>query len=355
MTPPRPFSLLLLFSTALAAAGSVAPAPHWWQLPPLPDRHGFACPFAGETRGIAIVAGGANFPERQLWEGGAGAKRWHDRVFVLEPGAESWRLAGRLPRPLGYGVSASTDTGVIIAGGGDAQRHYADVFALDWRDGQLVTRNLPPLPRATALCSGTRVGDTLYVTGGLPDPTSKSPLNDAFALDLRAVEKGWRRLPPVPGPGRHLAVAAALDGALHLFSGVNFEPDGAGGHRTIYLRDAYRLSAGAGKWERLPDLPHAAVAGANPAPTFAGEAYLIGGTDGALFGKPPQEFHQVPRRIQVYDPRKKAWREATQAPMARVAVSTIQLGDRWVLPSGEISAGVRSPEVWSIYWPAPAP
>ena len=340
----------LALSSAVVLAADSAPSLHWWQLPPLPDRHGFACPFAGATRGIAFVAGGANFPEKQLWEGGT--KRWHDRVFVLEPGAETWRLAGRLPRPLGYGVSASTDTGVIIAGGGDAQHHYADVFALDWRDGRLHTRALPALPRAVAFCSGTRVGDTLYVTGGLPDPASKAPLNDAFALDLSAPERGWRRLPPVPGTGRHLAVAAALGGALYLASGVTFEPDGAGGHRTIYLRDAYRFAPAAGKWERLPDLPAAAVAAANPAPTFAGEIYLIGGTDGALFGKPPQEFHQVPRRVQVFDPAKNSWRETTQAPMARVAVSSIELGDRWILPSGEISAGVRSPEVWSISWPA---
>src|SRR5262245_23532811 len=35
----------------------------WTQLPPLPDREGFAGAFAGVTGGALIVAGGANFPD----------------------------------------------------------------------------------------------------------------------------------------------------------------------------------------------------------------------------------------------------------------------------------------------------
>ncbi len=54
----------------------------WTKLPSLPDREGFAGSFAGSHNGALIVAGGANFPGKRPWEGGA--KTWHDSVFVLE-------------------------------------------------------------------------------------------------------------------------------------------------------------------------------------------------------------------------------------------------------------------------------
>ena len=85
----------------------------WSQLPALPDHEGFAAPFAGVSGGALIVAGGANFPGKKPWEGGT--KVWYDKVFVLERNTNQWRVAGRLPRPLGYGVSVTTSNGVISA------------------------------------------------------------------------------------------------------------------------------------------------------------------------------------------------------------------------------------------------
>jgi hypothetical protein len=63
------------------------------------NRHGR---FADEDH----LAGGANFPEKLPWEGGT--KVWHDTVFVLEKPDAAWKVAGKLPRPLGYGASLST-------------------------------------------------------------------------------------------------------------------------------------------------------------------------------------------------------------------------------------------------------
>jgi N-acetylneuraminic acid mutarotase len=120
----------------------------WSELPPLPEKLGFAGPFVGTHKGALLVAGGANFPEKPPWEGGT--KVWHDRVFVLERPDGDWKLAGTLPRPLGYGVSVSTKDGVICIGGSDAQRHYADVFLLRRENGELKTSPLPSLPRPCA-------------------------------------------------------------------------------------------------------------------------------------------------------------------------------------------------------------
>ncbi|MBM3855552.1 MAG: sodium:solute symporter, partial [Verrucomicrobia bacterium] len=152
--------LLLAFVPATSAA-AVAEAPaaadtlRWTKLAPLPDREGFAYPYAGISNGALLVAGGANFPDKKPWEGGA--KIWYDTVFVLEKPDGAWQTAGRLARPLGYGVSLTTPDGVVCLGGSDAQRHYADAFLLRWVGGRLETKPLPPLPKPVANFCGAQL------------------------------------------------------------------------------------------------------------------------------------------------------------------------------------------------------
>ena len=182
----------------------------WEPLPPLPEALGYAGSFAGVSRGALMVAGGANFPDRPPWEGGT--KTWTDRVFVLADPAGRWVEAeGKLPRPLGYGVSATTPAGVVCAGGSDARRHYADVFLLGQSEGTLTRRALPPLPRACANACGAVLDGVLYVAGGLAEPDATATLHTFWALDLEAGDgRGWRELEPWPGPPRMLAAARSV-------------------------------------------------------------------------------------------------------------------------------------------------
>src|SRR6476659_2050087 len=166
-----------LLTLALASASLSACAGEWEQLPSLPDAEGFAGSFAGVSNGELLVAGGSNFPGKKPWEGGA--KVWYDTVFVLEAPDAKWKVAGHLPRPLGYGVNVTYKNGLICAGGSDRDRHYADVFRLEWSNGKLMTTSLPPLPRAIANCSGAIVGDVLYVAGGIETPDAKETTDHA--------------------------------------------------------------------------------------------------------------------------------------------------------------------------------
>ncbi|MGE4067775.1 MAG: galactose oxidase [Vicinamibacterales bacterium] len=319
----------------------------WRQLPPLPDPCGFASPFVGVSGGVLLVAGGANFPGEPLWDGGA--KAWHDRIFALEPGASRWTVAGTLPAPLAYGLSVSVAGGVLCAGGSDGGSHSDAVFVMEWRDGRVICRDLPRLPSPVAMVAGVVAGDVVYLAGGLASPGSVEALTTFLAFDIRQPADGWRPLPPWPGPGRFQAVAAADGPAVYLLSGLRHEPRAAGG--LAYLADAYRFDPGGG-WRRLPDLPYPAAAAATPAPVGAdGTLVVIGGVDGALAGTRPQDFGHVPQRIQAYMPGDDAWRAAGNAPVGRVCVSATEWQGAWVLPSGERSSGVRSPEVWALRFP----
>ena len=126
----------------------------WSQLPALPDVHGFAGPFVGTHNGALLVAGGANFPDKKPWEGGT--KVWYDSVFVLERSDGEWKAVGKLPRPLGYGVSLNTKIGVVCIGGSNPNRHYADVFVMRWENGELTMSSLPSLPKPCLRCPASK-------------------------------------------------------------------------------------------------------------------------------------------------------------------------------------------------------
>ncbi len=302
--------------------------------------------FAGVSGGALIAAGGANFPDKRPWEGGK--KIWHDTILVLEKPDGAWKVAGKLPRPLAYGVSVTWRDGVVCVGGSDAERHHADCFRLEWRGGKLETKPLPPLPKPIASMCGALLGDTLYIAGGTEKPDSTSTLKKFYALNLAEPRPAWHELEPWPGPARMLAVAAAQDGAFFLASGADLHADADGKPVRTYLRDAYRFTPGKG-WKRIADLPRAAVAAPSPAPTVGATRFLIlGGDDGTQLTVAPNEHKGFPKSILAYDSVRDTWGHVADATVARVTVPTAQWNGAWIIISGEQRPGIRSPEVWNL-------
>lgn len=319
----------------------------WQPLPPLPDKLGFAGPFAGTHNGALLVAGGANFPGRPPWEGGA--KVWYDTVFALEKTDGAWKIAGRLPRPLGYGVSLSTRSGVLCIGGSDAKRHYADAFLLRWEKGKIKRSPLPALPKPCANFCGAIFDHIIYVAGGIESPASTNALKTFWSLDISAVQPQWRELEPWPGPARMLAVAAVQGQSFFLVSGVELSGDAQGKPVRRYLRDAYRYQPGRG-WKRLADLPRAAVAAPTPAPQLDRSAFLIlGGDDGALVNFiPPEQHPGFPKTILAYHADTDTWQPFGEMPIAHVTTTMTPWQGSYIMPSGELRPGVRSPRVWAL-------
>ena len=340
---------IALIAMLAAPAASGAEPLQWEKFPALPDHEGFAAMFAGWSpdRGEHLLAaGGANFPDKKPWEGGK--KIWHDTVFVLRSSDGEWKAAGKLPRPLAYGVSASWGGSVFCVGGGDADRHYADAFTMSWGKGSAYFNSLPSLPRPVANACGAIVGRTLYIAGGTERPDSTNALRTFYALDLPANPGKWRQLDSWPGPARMLAVAAVQDGSFFLASGTDLSAGPDGKPVRTYLRDAYRFTPGKG-WKRIADLPRAAVAAPSPAPTLGSTQFLIlGGDDGSQLATPPTEHKGFPKSILAYDIARDIWKLAGEMPAPRVTVPTAQWLGRWLIVNGEQKPGVRSPEVWSL-------
>ncbi|WP_395743913.1 galactose oxidase [Prosthecobacter sp.] len=330
----RPLLCLMSLTFTASAADS-----SWSQLPSLPDARGFAGSFAGVVDGTLMVAGGTHFRDKMPWEGGT--KLWYDTLFALEKPDGAWRVAGKLPKPNGYGVSLTTPQGWIILGGGNATEHFQEVF---W-----VQKNapLPPLPKPCAFMCGCESEGVIYIAGGIETPTATGAMNIFWSLDLNKSGAQWQELPPCPGRPRILGCMAAAGGVVHLFSGAALHADKDGKPEREWLSDAWAYEAAKG-WRKLPDMPRVAVAAPNPAPVVDSKIYIIGGDDGANVNFMPKEKHPgFPQSILVYDVKTQAWSQAGEVPFSLVTTNAVLWKGQIVIPGGEARPGVRSPQVWS--------
>lgn len=318
------------------------PPTTWVQLPSLQNTEGFAGSFAGKSHSQILIAGGANFPNGKPWEGGL--KTWYADVYVLDAAKEKWEVVGKLARPLGYGVSASFCNRLICAGGSDREKHYADVFSLEYQNGQLIQKSLPALPQTLANASGIMVGSNLYVVGGQELPSSTKASNQVWRLNLAQAKAKWAEELPLPGPPRILCTVGTWGEKLYVFGGVElYEEEGIVKRR--YLNDAYVLEANK-SWRRLQDIPVPLAASATPMPTWQGNLYLVGGDDGAQVGKFSTEHKGFSSNIWCFDATTEMWSQAGNTPAPRVTLPSVQVMSEVYFLSGEKTPGVRSAENW---------
>ena len=319
---------------------------YWKEQSRIPDRVGFAAPFAGVSGGALIVAGGANFPGATPWEGGT--KVWYDSIFVLPKPDGSWRTGFKLQRPIAYGVSVTTPDGVLCAGGSDARQHFTDVFLLTWNEGRIQVKSFPSLSRPVANSCGALIGNVFYLAGGIDKPEATNALKTFWALDLNEANPRWRGLEPWPGPARMLAVAGGVGRNFYLFSGVELSVDVMGKTARRYLKDAYCFMPGKG-WKQISDLPRAAAAAPSPAISSRGQLLIVSGDDGEHVNFEPKSLHPgFPKDVLGYDPVADKWSRLGNSPISRVTVPTVVWRDVVVIPNGEIRPGYRTPELWGL-------
>ncbi|MDP6112745.1 MAG: galactose oxidase [Planctomycetota bacterium] len=350
------FKFLCLFVLPLLIHAEPADL-RWDKLTRLPDKEGYAGMFAGISNGALIAAGGANFPGKKPWKGGE--KVWYDTIFALESPDGKWQIAEqKISQPLAYGVSITTDEGLLCIGGGNAGNHSRKVFLLQWKDGAIQSTAWPELPQACAFMSGARIGDVVYVAGGLERPGATQALHTFWSLNLKSKgnQRKWQKLEAWPGPGRHLSVTGVAKGALHLCSGVMLKAGAEGKAERIipYLNDAYRFTPGAnntkGQWSRLPNMPRAVAAAPSPAMSAGSSLLIMGGVDGSMVGRKVSTHRGFTRDILGFDARANTWsyRGKAMNNSSRVTAPAVVWDGAYVLVSGERAPGRRSPNVYRV-------
>lgn len=343
---------LVAWNCAAAAGPRLAPAA---AIAPIPDAHGLAgmaavATHAADGADIVLAAGGANFPDAAPWQGGT--KVFHGAIYRLDGGA--WNKIGELPAPRAYAAYAAFEHGMIIAGGADADRHFAETLYV--HDDGRVTR-LAPLPTPVAYAAFAVDNNRLYVIGGQTSPSATTALAATYRLDLTRVDPDhpdavqWETLPGAPFGGRILSIAGALDGNVYVFGGCSLSADADGRTRRTYHADGAALRGGgddpAQMWLQIrpAPLPYPLAAAAAPATAREGALIVIGGDDGAHYGQPPQQHPGQSGKVLAYAPHADAWSTLGTWPLGLATAPAVVQGDTLMTVSGEVRPGVRTPAV----------
>lgn len=359
----------------------------WNELPPTPDGIGFASPFSGVHNGTLLLGGGANFPVKPPWENGP--KVYYDTLYALVEAAGAtpqWITAGTLPERVAYGVSITAPEGVVCIGGGNGQEGFRSCFMLTWDPETRTVRRtaLPDLSEPLQTGSGILYREAIYVAGG------KNADGETRRLLKLAWPGGttWERLPDFPGPPRNAAALSAAKGPggrdmLFLFGGLSYpasEPEPFVG------RDVLGFDLASGQWEKLGPIQ---LPGGGPLAFCSAQAFALDEEHVLLTGgrgnqnlaailvtlrhkKEAEEAGDKERfarldevvddyflrtefrfnsELLLYHAPTGRWRQVGALPTRpRTGSNLVPCEGGFILPSGEIRPGVRTPTVFRAVW-----
>ncbi len=366
----------------------------WQQLPALPPasgqdvQPGLAAPFAGVSENVLLVAGGCNFPDKNVWEGGK--KAYYDNAYALEHNAEgeyTWHTGFKIPYQAAYGISVTVPEGVICIGGNNNTESFSTVFLMKWDpvSKQIKTESLPSLPFSMSRMAGTLVDEKIYLAGGYTDDQLA---NSFLCLDLSKWGNHnfqWEILENFPGPPRLQAIAVGQNAAeekhLYLFSGSSYPEDV---EEPYILTDGLEYNPKTETWTKLPDI----IPNGQQALSLHGGSGIAMGTQHILFTggvnrgilfnawkrerniklamadndtarlskllrekhdyfvMEPEEF-KFNREVLAYHTITKTWIKIQDYPYPGPAgAPMVKWDDGFVVVNGEIKPGVRSPEIY---------
>ena len=210
---------------------------------------GLAGVFSGYIGDDLIIAGGSNFPYAPPSDGGI--KCFHSDIYVLGKNND-WKIFKNcLPDSLAYGITVQIHGGLLLIGGNDIHECSDKVYYLSLNRGKPCIQEWPSLPYPISNATGTRVGNKVYLAGGIKSVIAPKATSSFLVLDLDSKDKKWNELTSWPGSPRAFAVCCAqsdgYDDCFYLFSGR-----GNDGMQPRYeLDDAYCYNPRLNKWSVL--------------------------------------------------------------------------------------------------------
>ena len=321
------------------------------------DKGVSAC-YCGVINGYLYIAGGCNFPDKPVAEGGK--KRFYKAIYTAKLNAEGnrleWKTVGQMPQPAAYGVSVTYENSLIFVGGNNETGGLTTAIRLRPTATGMQQESLPSLPHALDNMAGAVVGHILYVVGGNCEGVATQKV---WSLDLKNTAKqGWKEEPSIPGIARVQPIAAALAGGLLGVWG-GFAPKTDSKVAQLAMNGA-SYNAGCGTWTALP-VPTDALGeevftgGATAIATPQKGVVVVGGVNKDVFlaaiNKLPEgyllhepEWYRFNNRVLCY--RDGAWTQLLQHPSVARAGCALAYWDGWVyVVGGELKPGIRTPEI----------
>lgn len=369
-------TLSIMFSAAISHA-QIKKSPFTWRIagaiPPAKGEitaPGVAGPVTGIYNDIMIIAGGANFPDSMPWQGGK--KRYYQQGYFFAAKGKHFVPVNEvfeLPEPIAYAATCSTPSGIFYAGGENEKGIASRSYLLKWdkRIQKLVTDELPGLPIGLVNAACANLGNTVFIAGG---ETKEGVSASCWSLDLEKSKDGWKALPVLPVPVSHAVLAVVQKDdwpQLFLFGGRRKNQSGIS---ELYSA-VYTLNLLQKEWVAKPSLPYSLSAGTGLA-AGENEIYLFGGDQGTVFSQVENclaainaETDVVKKQILVqkknqlllthpgfsktvlhYNLSTGIFTPAGFIPFSSPVTTTAFWFKKSVMiPSGEIRAGVRSPQI----------
>ena len=321
------------------------------------DKGVSAC-YCGVINGYLYIAGGCNFPDKPVAEGGK--KRFYKAIYAAKLNVDSdrleWKTVGQMPQPAAYGVSVTYENSLILVGGNNETGGLTTAIRLRPTATGMQQEALPNLPHALDNMAGAVVGHILYVVGGNCEGVATQKV---WSLDLKNTAKeGWKEEPSIPGIARVQPIAAALSGDLLGVWG-GFAPKTDSKAAQLAMNGA-SYNAGCGTWTALP-VPTDALGeevftgGATAIATPQKGVVVVGGVNKDVFlaaiNKLPEgyllhepEWYRFNSRVLCY--RDGTWTQLLQHPSVARAGCALAYWDGWVyVVGGELKPGIRTPEI----------
>jgi len=370
-------TFLLFYSFLFAQSTSSIQVSYEPNLPSLTNTEvsiGYAGMMGGVYDNIVIAAGGANFPNGMPWDGGQ--KVWYDSIYWLENG--SWTLSQQsLPMPLAYGASVSTEKGVLLIGGNTKERVSDEVFLLSFNSTkqEIELESFPSLPEPLAHTNAVFADGYVYVAGGL---NTTSSTNSFYRLHLE--NKGpWEKLQDFPGEPRAVHSMAVQETStskrIFIIGGRNQRKDQLSSHLTNFI--SYDLKKQ--QWKDEGDIvlngSKKVIMGAAAEPSGSMHILVYGGSDEVLFKQLESLAMEIKKakndsiaqyltkkknkillnhpgfskEVLAYNAMTSKWFVFDSLDVKLPVTSLgIKLEDSFLLVSGEISPGIRTPKVFKF-------
>lgn len=323
---------------------------------------GVSALYAGVIDGNLLIAGGCNFPDIPAADGGK--KVFYQDVYMAPLSSDTifkWKKIGTLPQAAAYGVTISTEKGLICVGGTTATHSLSDVFLLSLQKDTLRTDTLPSLPVTIDNMAGALSGDLLYIVGG---NVNGVPSSAVYVLDLSDMTEGWRKKTDIPGNPRVQPVCVVQDGKLYVWGG--FAP--AVGERQASLSvSGYVYDPETKEWSSVAtpcdsEGNEVSLGGGVGTPFGEGMILCTGGVNKDIFLKAlqgiytgkeylshPAEWYQFNRNLLLYHLQTDEWTTLGKYEQgARAgAVMVSQDGYHYMI-NGELKPGIRTNDIYRI-------
>ena len=327
--------------------------------------------YAGVSNGYVILAGGCNFPEEPVYEGGA--KRYYSGIYIAplinseEPNQLNWVKVGELPSEVAYGASIQGDDAVYFVGGMNDIERFKFTLKLSVQMGQLVIEHLPDLPFATDNISGALRSNNLTISARNSEETYS---NQQLTISLASLSRGWTLGDSVFESPRVQFISFVVDSAYCVSSGffsgdVNLSPK-------TYADMQWEVE---GKWYVQPnssEVKDLTFTGGSVVDVKDKGVFALGGVNLPIFQEAitrghlmnditlkdslsqehkrylqhPSSWYRFNDGLYMFNKSQWRWQHiADSSYFARAGASVVPIDDGFLVIGGELKPGVRTPEI----------